>query len=157
MRSLLYRSSFLAGVKEKPLIRLPSQTTSFLSLAHKHKKARCLSSARPLPLEEEVDIEWRKQQQQQQQHIKALKRKPNKSWKGAFSSTASAEEPTDFSENDPFETISPTTLTYTGDIEMPVTTKLHLVTPEEDTPPGVWPIFRLMVSPQFIPECQDSI
>jgi hypothetical protein len=28
---------------------------------------------------------------------------------------------------------------------MPVTTKLHIVTPQEDTPRGIWPVFRLMV------------
>ena len=41
---------------------------------------------------------------------------------------------------------SPAELTYTGNATMPITTKLHIVTPEEDTPSGVWPVFRLMVS-----------
>eukprot|EP00428_Durinskia_dybowskii_P052344 CAMPEP_0170316574 /NCGR_PEP_ID=MMETSP0116_2-20130129/58923_1 /TAXON_ID=400756 /ORGANISM="Durinskia baltica, Strain CSIRO CS-38" /LENGTH=61 /DNA_ID=CAMNT_0010569149 /DNA_START=1 /DNA_END=183 /DNA_ORIENTATION=+ len=27
---------------------------------------------------------------------------------------------------------------------MPVTSQLHIVTPEEDTPSGAWPIFRIM-------------
>jgi hypothetical protein len=41
---------------------------------------------------------------------------------------------------------SPSELTYTGNATMPITTRLHIVTPDEDTPRGVWPIFRLMVS-----------
>jgi hypothetical protein len=43
-------------------------------------------------------------------------------------------------------TLSPSELTFTGDMSIPVTSKLHIVTPEEDTPRGVWPIFRIMVS-----------
>jgi hypothetical protein len=42
--------------------------------------------------------------------------------------------------------LSPSELTFTGDTSIPVTSKLHIVTPEEDTPRGVWPIFRIMVS-----------
>jgi hypothetical protein len=41
---------------------------------------------------------------------------------------------------------SPTILTYTGGVEIPITNKLHIVTPGEDTPRGTWPVFRLMVS-----------
>ena len=41
---------------------------------------------------------------------------------------------------------SPTELTYTGNTTMPITTQLHVVRPGEDTPSGVWPVFRLMVS-----------
>jgi len=40
--------------------------------------------------------------------------------------------------------LAPTELTYTGDTTMPITTRLHLVTPEEDIPSGIWPVFRLM-------------
>lgn len=40
---------------------------------------------------------------------------------------------------------SPSELTYTGGATMPVTSDLHIVTPDEDTPRGVWPIFRIMV------------
>jgi hypothetical protein len=43
---------------------------------------------------------------------------------------------------------SPTELTYTGDMTIPITTELRIITPEEDAPSGVWPIFRLMVSSQ---------
>jgi len=39
---------------------------------------------------------------------------------------------------------SPSELTYTGDSTIPITTELRIVTPGEDTPAGVWPVFRLM-------------
>jgi len=39
---------------------------------------------------------------------------------------------------------SPSELFFTGDTLIPVTSRLHIVTPEEDTPRGVWPIFRIM-------------
>lgn len=43
-------------------------------------------------------------------------------------------------------TLAPTTaLTYTGNTTMPITTRLQLVTPDDDTPRGIWPVFRLMV------------
>lgn len=45
-------------------------------------------------------------------------------------------------ENDAFK--SPNELTYTGGATIPVTSDLHIVTPQEDTPRGVWPIFRIM-------------
>ena len=41
---------------------------------------------------------------------------------------------------------SPSELSFTSDTLIPVTSYLHIVTPEEDTPGGVWPIFRIMVS-----------
>lgn len=41
--------------------------------------------------------------------------------------------------------VSPSTLTYTGNQTIPVTSHLHIVTPDEDTPRGTWPIFRIMV------------
>jgi hypothetical protein len=40
---------------------------------------------------------------------------------------------------------SPATLTFI-DRECPITSQLHIVTPNEDVPRGVWPIFRMMVS-----------
>jgi hypothetical protein len=43
------------------------------------------------------------------------------------------------------ERTSPTMMTYTGQTSMPLTSKLHIVTPQEDTPRGTWPVFRLMV------------
>jgi hypothetical protein len=43
-------------------------------------------------------------------------------------------------------TESPSSLRYTGDAVIPVTSILHIVKPQEDTPRGIWPVFRLMVS-----------
>jgi hypothetical protein len=40
---------------------------------------------------------------------------------------------------------SPSELKYTGNAIMPLTTHRHLVKPHEDTPRGIWPVFRLMV------------
>lgn len=56
------------------------------------------------------------------------------------------ETPTTGAEsNAPIERmVSPSALTYTGNQTMPVTSHLHIVTPEEDTPRGTWPIFRIM-------------
>lgn len=42
--------------------------------------------------------------------------------------------------------ISPNHLSYAGETEIPITSKLHIVKPNEDTPRGIWPVFRLMVS-----------
>lgn len=42
--------------------------------------------------------------------------------------------------------LSPKSLTFTGGAVMPVTTELKIVTPQEDAPRGVWPVYRLMVS-----------
>jgi len=41
---------------------------------------------------------------------------------------------------------SPSELIYTGEAVIPITSFLHIVTPEEDSPRGIWPIFRLLVS-----------
>lgn len=39
---------------------------------------------------------------------------------------------------------SPSELTYTGGDTIPITSFLHIVTPGEDAPSGIWPIFRLV-------------
>jgi TPP-dependent pyruvate/acetoin dehydrogenase alpha subunit len=39
---------------------------------------------------------------------------------------------------------SPSELIFTGNTSIPVTSVLHIITPEEDTPQGIWPIFRIM-------------
>ena len=44
------------------------------------------------------------------------------------------------------KTSSPANLTYTGNATMPITSHLHIFTPEEDAPRGIWPVFRMMVS-----------
>lgn len=40
---------------------------------------------------------------------------------------------------------SPSTLRYTGDAVIPITSNLHIVKPQDDTPRGIWPVFRLLV------------
>jgi hypothetical protein len=39
---------------------------------------------------------------------------------------------------------SPSEIQYAGNVTMPLTTVLHIVKPSEDTPRGIWPVFRLM-------------
>lgn len=50
----------------------------------------------------------------------------------------------------------PSELTYTGGLTIPITSFLHIVTPGEDAPSGIWPIFRLMVGVHNVPCAQDS-
>jgi len=38
----------------------------------------------------------------------------------------------------------PTHVTYTGDMTLPITSKLKLTLPNDETPSGSWPLFRLM-------------
>ena len=40
----------------------------------------------------------------------------------------------------------PPSLTYTGGVTMPITSQLKIVSPGEDPPRGIWPVYRLMVS-----------
>jgi hypothetical protein len=41
-------------------------------------------------------------------------------------------------------------LLYTGNHKVPITSKLHIVTPQQDTPRGIWPVFRIMVRLKYI-------
>ena len=41
--------------------------------------------------------------------------------------------------------VGPSELVFTGNHRIPITSTLHIVTPEEDTPRGIWPVFRFMV------------
>lgn len=56
---------------------------------------------------------------------------------------------------------SPSTLRYTGDAVIPITSILHIVKPKEDAPRGIWPVFRLFVcrpsfaSLKFVFECNS--
>ena len=36
-------------------------------------------------------------------------------------------------------------LSYVGSQRLPITSELKIVTPEEDVPRGIWPVFRMMV------------
>ena len=37
-------------------------------------------------------------------------------------------------------------LSYVGNVQIPITSSLKIVLPEEDVPSGIWPVFRMMVS-----------
>lgn len=39
----------------------------------------------------------------------------------------------------------PDHISYVGNARMPITSSLKIVTPDDDTPQGVWPVFRMMV------------
>ena len=39
----------------------------------------------------------------------------------------------------------PDHISYVGNDKMPITSRLRIVTPTDDTPRGVWPVFRMMV------------
>jgi hypothetical protein len=54
-------------------------------------------------------------------------------------------------------TREPTTLSYDGLHVMPITSKLHIVKPDEDIPRGVWPVFRLMVGERKNTQPESSI
>ncbi len=41
---------------------------------------------------------------------------------------------------------SPSHLSYVADVTYPITSKLNIVKPEDDTPSGIWPVYRIMVS-----------
>ena len=45
----------------------------------------------------------------------------------------------------PSRRTQPNSMTYTAGAIMPLTSSLHIVTPQEDAPHGTWPAFRMMV------------
>jgi hypothetical protein len=45
----------------------------------------------------------------------------------------------------------PSALSYIDGVEMPITSKLRITTPEEDIPSGIWPVYRILVSISFTP------
>lgn len=40
--------------------------------------------------------------------------------------------------------VSPSYIAYAGNTKMPVTSELKIITAQDDTPPGIWPVFRMM-------------
>jgi hypothetical protein len=60
---------------------------------------------------------------------------------------------TSTSSNNPCDDPIPMTLTFTGGVQIPILSTLHIVKPTEDPPRGIWPVFRLMVS--SIKECKS--
>jgi hypothetical protein len=136
----------MSGTKKK-------RWTTPSSLVVPQCSSRCLSAARSLqqPKEEEIiEAEW-------QEKVKALKKASSQSPSSGspnaeFSTATSPAQVTDSTDkdNESHDYVSANTLTYTGGASMPVTTKLHIVTPQEDTPQGIWPVFRLMVRSHFL-------
>jgi hypothetical protein len=39
----------------------------------------------------------------------------------------------------------PSHFSYAGNVSMPITSELKIIKPGEDTPSGIWPVFRMMV------------
>jgi hypothetical protein len=118
-------------------------------LSPSNRAQRQLSSARPLPDEEELDIgEWEqpkrgveKRQRYQFQPARPLRRP----------SLSTATQPAVFVDENvdtiaERESPSPRELLHTGDVSIPITSRLHIYTPQDGPPRGVWPVFRLMVS-----------
>jgi len=147
MRSVAYRSAVKAANRGRLLLRngkaeapLPAAT------------ALRASSARPLRADDDSDpvdadrtLRLAKRTfpaaQPQQQQQPGMPTVPDDDDRGK-----DEDERDDDDDDDPFETSSPSSITYTGNATMPITTKLHIVTPrEDDLPTGVWPVFRLMV------------
>jgi hypothetical protein len=95
---------------------------------------RGFASARPLP------------EEKHQVNIAAsipMRGKPSASDLGPKASpTAIYDYQQQHPNNDDVE--SPSEIQYTGNVTMPLTTVLHIVKPSEDTPRGIWPVFRLM-------------
>ena len=64
-------------------------------------------------------------------------------------SAAGIPTPTDSVQENLNERTSPTSIKYTGDTVIPITSVLDIIKPQDDTPRGIWPVFRLMVSVFF--------
>lgn len=82
------------------------------------------------------------------QDIKLQSPVPTPSWKGERLDTVENTDRTLIDDDSTTTTlfVSPSELRYTGDAVIPITSHLHIVRPDEDTPRGIWPVFRLLVS-----------
>jgi hypothetical protein len=88
---------------------------------------------------QEVEDDIKKQRQEELKGMLELKKKQLKEVK---------ERQTEMKQEAAPETsamTSPSHLNYVGETRMPITSKLRIVTPSDDTPSGIWPAFRLMV------------
>jgi hypothetical protein len=116
------------------------------------------SSAQVLPDEKyDEDYEWKpdhslvEQKLQQRRHNFSPQEHPksvflNRDLNKNNFQTSDARNQMNVQEQRPIASMSPHTLRYTGEIDMPITSVLKIIKPGEDTPRGVWPVFRLMVS-----------
>lgn len=51
---------------------------------------------------------------------------------------------------------SPKAIQYAGQKVIPIVDTLRLITPQDDVPSGVWPVFRLMVRPSYHKRSETS-
>jgi hypothetical protein len=100
--------------------------------ASRASKNRSLSSARPLP-QEEADSDWGP--------IHDYKQPPS-----PRPSYYKLQQTIEESTQQRTSAAQEMTLSYDGTVPIPITSNLQLVRPEDDTPRGIWPVFRLMVS-----------
>lgn len=118
-------------------------------LSQSNRAQRRLSSARPLPEEEELDVgEW-------DQPKRGVEKRPRFQFQLAKplrqTSLSTVPQPAVFEEENVEENMereseSPKELLHTEGVSIPITSKLHIFTPQEGPPRGTWPVFRLMVS-----------
>lgn len=99
------------------------------------RKNRSLSSARPLPHEE---VEWNDVNGYTKEYPRDSSYYKGRAKKEGSLNVATVSERT----TAPQETM----LAYAGEAKIPITSTLQLIRPEDDTPRGIWPVFRLMVS-----------
>jgi len=154
MRSSLLQKGGDTRVLWKRMLQKSRQTPKLAQMAWRlpHIQQTMTFSTQPMPAQQ-LDPKRRQQQQPKwtnPQNIPGLV-------KPAASTSLHQEvtEPKTPSSNEhdnvkssstvPQAFVSTDTLTYTGGISMPITSKLHIVTPQEDAPQGTWPVFRLMV------------
>jgi hypothetical protein len=136
--SLLTTSSLIRNGRLKPYasfsrVKMTRSEKRFLSV-HSTNSNRSLSSVQVL--------------RQDYDHPHDVSKKSKN--ESAQSTTKDALHPEDQSPGSQLvkatnEVPSPSELTYTGGVTIPITSFMHIVKPQEDTPSGVWPIFRLMV------------
>jgi hypothetical protein len=130
------------------------------SLVRPEQHRRLLSSARPLHEEQYEASSTNNQQTEEKRRI--IPKKPSpvalfpvKNKEFGRTTTEIPPTPDDLSQ-EPMPAVTdermsqPTMMTYTGQTSMPLTSRLHIVTPQEDTPRGIWPVFRLMVRIAFL-------
>ncbi|GAX13740.1 2-oxoisovalerate dehydrogenase E1 component alpha subunit [Fistulifera solaris] len=108
------------------VLRTPRHFSS--KSASRASKNRSLSSARPLP-QEEVESDWGTIHDYKQRAM--IPYHPARLAPSIQERTSAAQE---------------MTLSYAGTVPIPITSNLQLIQPEDDTPRGIWPVYRLMVS-----------
>lgn len=126
------RGRLLSRFAKTKVTVCPSHSRLFLSSVR--------SSAAELQ-DEETEWEYPTAQQQKSLPLTCTSSHP-------LSLEAPRGRETDDNEDEPHA--SPSELVYTGNHRMPITSTMHIVTPEEGVPRGTWPVFRLMVRRQLV-------